>query len=47
MDQKHDYPLADLAWRILYLPRRRTIAFDVTEEQDRIAHEHRPVLTLG
>lgn len=47
MEQKHDYPLSDLAWRILYLPRRKTIAFDVTEEQDRVAHEHRPVLSLG
>jgi hypothetical protein len=47
-EQKADYRLAELAWRILYLPlRRERKPFTMTEVDDRRAHEKRPVLDIN
>ncbi|MFH1009544.1 MAG: hypothetical protein V1800_18880 [Candidatus Latescibacterota bacterium] len=47
-DQRQHFALAELAWRVLYLPlRTETGPFTMTEEDDRSAHESRPVLDLG
>jgi len=47
-DQREDFAVAELAWRVLYMPRRtEPCPFTMTEEDDRRAHERRPVLDLG
>jgi hypothetical protein len=47
-DQRKDFALAELAWRVLYMPLRTEPGpFTMTEEDDRRAHERRPVLDLG
>ncbi|MCK5526896.1 MAG: HEAT repeat domain-containing protein, partial [Candidatus Latescibacteria bacterium] len=46
-DQRKDFALAELAWRVLYMPLRAGPGpFTMTEEDDRRAHERRPVLDL-
>ena len=45
--RSRDYLLAERAWRVLWLPEWRTDRkFEITEEQDREAHKHRPVFDI-
>ena len=47
MQQKKDIRLAELAWRIIYLPLRETRGkFEITEEQDKEAHRLYPIFEL-
>lgn len=47
MQQKEDVRLAELAWRIVYLPLRKTRGeFEISEEQDKEAHRLYPVCEL-
>ena len=47
MQQKKDVRLAELSWRIIYLPLRKTMGeFEISEEQDKEAHRLYPLFEL-